>query len=60
MAASLTKSGILKSGSPRLNPIISFPSSLNSLAFAAIAKVAEVAIALIRLERFGFMIKLYC
>ena len=51
---------MLKSGSPRLNPIISFPSSLNSLAFAAIAKVAEVAIALIRLERFGFMIKLYC
>ena len=42
IAASLTKSGVSKSGSPRLSPIISFPSSLNSLALAAIAKVAEV------------------
>ena len=37
------KSGILKSGSPRLKPITSFPDALNSLAFAAIANVCDVA-----------------
>ena len=42
MAASLIKSGVLKSGSPKLSPIMSLPSFLNSLAFAAMAKVAEV------------------
>ena len=37
------KSGILKSGSPKLKPITSFPWPLSSLAFAAIASVWEVA-----------------
>ncbi len=39
IAASLIKFGVLKSGSPKLRPIISFPSALNSLVLAAIAKV---------------------
>ena len=33
------KSGVLKSGSPKLKLIMSFPAAFNSLAFAAIAKV---------------------
>ncbi len=57
MAASLMKSGVLKSGSPRLRPIMSFPSPLNSLALAAIAKVAEVAMFKMRSERCCVLIK---
>ena len=34
-------SGMLKSGSPKLRPITSTPLLLNSLAFAAIASVAD-------------------
>ena len=41
MAASLIKSGVLKSGSPKLNPMISLPSFFSSRALAAIAKVAD-------------------
>jgi hypothetical protein len=44
------KSGVLKSGSPKLNPMISLPSAFNSLAFAAIARVADVAMFKIRSE----------
>ena len=40
-AASLIKSGVLKSGSPKLKLIMSLPSAFNSLAFAAIANVWE-------------------
>ena len=36
------KSGVLKSGSPKLKLIISFPCAFNSLARAAIARVCEV------------------
>jgi hypothetical protein len=43
LAASLMKSGVLKSGSPKLNPMMSLPSAFSSLALAAIAKVADVA-----------------
>ena len=43
LAASLIKSGVLKSGSPRLKPMMSFPSAFNSRALAAMARVAEVA-----------------
>ena len=41
MAASFIKSGVLKSGSPRLKLITSTPLFFNSLALAAIARVAE-------------------
>ena len=41
MADSFIKSGVLKSGSPRLKLITSTPLFFNSLAFAAIARVAE-------------------
>ena len=34
-------SGVLKSGSPKLRPMILIPWVFNSLAFAAIASVAE-------------------
>jgi hypothetical protein len=44
------KSGVLKSGSPRLSPMMSLPSALNYLALAAIAKVAEVAIFVTRVD----------
>ena len=37
------------------SPIIETPSSFKLLAFAAIAKVAEVAISLTRSDNFGFM-----
>ena len=36
---------------------MSFPASLSSRALAAMAKVAEVAILLIRSESFGFIVK---
>ena len=39
--ASLMNSGVLKSGSPKLSPMILIPWFFSSLAFAAIASVAE-------------------
>jgi hypothetical protein len=50
IAASLIKSGVLKSGSPKLNPIMSLPSFFNSRALAAIAKVADAGKFLMRLD----------
>src|SRR5690606_191144 len=50
IADSLTKSGMLKSGSPRLTPMISTPCSVSSRVLAAMANVAEVVISFILLE----------
>ena len=55
-AASLINSGVLKSGSPKLRPIISSPLDFNSFAFAAIASVCEVARFLTLEDRNSFMI----
>jgi len=40
-AASLMKSGVLKSGSPKLNEMISSPFALSSRLMRAIANVAD-------------------
>jgi hypothetical protein len=52
------KSGILKSGSPKLKPIMSFPAFFNSLALAAIANVAEVAMPLTLSDKCAVLITL--
>jgi len=49
------KSGVLKSGSPRLRLMMSFPWDFNSLARAAMARVCEVDKLLILFERMWFM-----
>src|SRR5690606_2862933 len=51
LAASLMKSGMLKSGSPRLRPMMSLPWLCNSLVLAAMAKVADTDIFWIRSDR---------
>ncbi len=55
IAAFLIKSGTLKSGSPKLKPIISIPLFLSSLALAAIARVAEAGRLFILLVRNSFI-----
>src|SRR6056300_825033 len=56
LADSLMNSGMVKSGSPRLNPMMSLPSFFNSLAFAAIARVAEISIFWTRSDGCEFII----
>ena len=55
-ADSLMNSGMVKSGSPRLRPMMSLPSFFNSLAFAAIARVAEISIFWTRSDGCEFII----
>ena len=48
-------SGMLKSGSPKLRPMISTPSFFISLAFAAIVSVADAGKSLILLLKYSFI-----
>ena len=48
--------GMSKSGSPKLNPIISIPLFFNSLAFAAIVNVADAGKSLILSVKYSFII----
>ena len=54
LAAALIKSGVLKSGSPKLKLMMSFPCAFNSRAKAAIARVWDVVRLLIRSDN-GFI-----
>ena len=64
LAASLMKSGVLKSGSPKLRLMMSFPCAFNSLAKAAMANVCEVDKLLILSERipsiFVIVVVVFC
>src|SRR3546814_6780563 len=54
IAASLTKSGVSKSGSPALRPMTSTPSAFSAVTRAVIASVADGWMRLRAAERCGF------